>query len=406
MYFSTDNGYSDMLLAAAAASAPVKSNRRGSVRTKQLEQHREISQYQTQTFSSSTSRMDGKCSPSINQHMCYNDSISVSDYTNSVTNDDTNSWATSCEVVSDDSSSSVVDPVDVRFQSSFHHRWNKKEDQNNINQVVINRNDQASDDRLFVRKTYCSQTINHNNESPPVEIPSNSYGCSPNMERPGPCKVDQSSSKEDKRRYVLDRAKLSVSSVCDPQMFHRTNPDQLLRSLVTQKGLSVSPFDSDEMRCFFNTGGMSVSKRFVKEELKAAFNDNDMVQAIQSSDIVKLRQLHESGKNLHGCNMFGETFLHMACRRGSTEVVDYLINMAHVDVRVCDDHGRNPMHSACWSLKPQYKIMKLLLQAEPRLLLFADRRGHTPLMYVRPNTWGDWCVFIAMCHELGLLCRS
>ena len=215
----------------------------------------------------------------------------------------------------------------------------------------------------------------------------------------------------DKRRVVLGRAKESVSRLCDPERFHETDPDLLLRLLVEDEG-SVQKLFSESCKkkkvslpIRFNSSQMTSFFHPSTAEQRQAFQDKEMVAAIQEGNVEQVRLLWRSGKRVDGCNNFGESFLHIACRRGYDSLVEFLVKEAMTNLRICDDHGRNPLHSTCWSIKPKYRIAKLIVEREPLLFMFADARGHTPLMYVQSSAWGDWCTFISLCHELRLLYR-
>jgi len=52
---------------------------------------------------------------------------------------------------------------------------------------------------------------------------------------------------------------------------------------------------------------------------------NEIIQAIRTSDIDLLRSFHRKGEDLSCSNLFGESILHMACRRGLDEVVTFLL---------------------------------------------------------------------------------
>jgi len=215
----------------------------------------------------------------------------------------------------------------------------------------------------------------------------------------------------DKRRVVLGRAKESVSRLCDPERFYETDPDLLLRLLVEDEG-SVQKMFSDSCKkkkvslpIRFNSSQMISFFHPSTAEQRQAFQDKEMVAAIQEGNVEQVRLLWRSGKRVDGCNNFGESFLHIACRRGYDSLVEFLVREAMIDLRICDDHGRNPLHSTCWSIKPKYRIAKIIVEREPLLFMFADARGHTPLMYVQSSAWGDWCTFISLCHELRLLYR-
>jgi hypothetical protein len=133
--------------------------------------------------------------------------------------------------------------------------------------------------------------------------------------------------------------------------------------------------------------------------------DLAVVRAIREEDIIKLRTMLGEGKSFNACNIFGESLLHMACRRGCLGVVNFLINEAHVHVDVRDDFGRTVLHDACWTTVPNFGVMDVLMkQMLPDTLLAEDVRGHTPFHYARKEHWDDWVTFLQE-RDLFLLRR-
>ena len=130
-----------------------------------------------------------------------------------------------------------------------------------------------------------------------------------------------------------------------------------------------------------------------KEQIMAY--NNGVITAVRTSDVEALRQSYAGGQNLRCCNRFGESLLHVACRRASADVVAFLLNEANVSPCLRDDFGRTPLHDACWRGSPEYDIFELLLSKEPRLAFVADVRGHKPFQYVRKEHWADWKNFLS-----------
>jgi ankyrin repeat protein len=93
-------------------------------------------------------------------------------------------------------------------------------------------------------------------------------------------------------------------------------------------------------------------------------------------------------------NKFGESILHLACRHGKTGIVEFLMFQAGSSPRVICDSGRTPMHDACWTATPNFECIRLVLKEVPDLLLIADKRGFTPLVYLPRDTWGEWSDFL------------
>lgn len=120
-----------------------------------------------------------------------------------------------------------------------------------------------------------------------------------------------------------------------------------------------------------------------------------VVRAIRERNTEKLRLLLHSGKKFDAANKFGESLIHMACRRGDINVIKFLIEEAGVAVDVKDDFGRTPLHDACWTSKPNLDVVGLLLKkVPPTMLLVEDVRGHTPFHYARREHWPTWVAFL------------
>ncbi|KAL3905285.1 MAG: hypothetical protein SGARI_004539 [Bacillariaceae sp.] len=123
--------------------------------------------------------------------------------------------------------------------------------------------------------------------------------------------------------------------------------------------------------------------------------DRDLLMVIRKQDIGELETLLEQGKLQHNaCNAFGESLLHLACRKGMTQVVQFLVGTAKLSCWVHDDYGRTIWHDACWTVRPQWELVQFLLEQAPQLLTMSDVRGHIPLDYVPKSDWGVWLEFL------------
>jgi hypothetical protein len=74
------------------------------------------------------------------------------------------------------------------------------------------------------------------------------------------------------------------------------------------------------------------------ENIKAY--DFRKARAVRTGDIDTLREIHQQGSLMQCCNQYKESIVHTACRRGSVDVVRFLIKEAGVSLRVIDDYGR------------------------------------------------------------------
>jgi len=166
--------------------------------------------------------------------------------------------------------------------------------------------------------------------------------------------------------------------------FASTNPETHLYAVLKSEGINVQAVSSLELTDYFLT---------MTEDNISAYG-TDVISAVRNRDLPLLRKMHSEGRVLQCCNRFGESVLHMACRRGSIDVVRFLVEEAGVSFRVCDDYGRSPLHDACWTREPELELVKMLVLACPDLLLLKDKRGFTPLTYVRKDHWGQWCEFL------------
>ena len=132
---------------------------------------------------------------------------------------------------------------------------------------------------------------------------------------------------------------------------------------------------------------------------------NEKVFAVQGNDVESLRVFYQSGEIMQTSNRFGESLLHISCRRGFTDIVRFFINEAGVSPRVRDDMGRTPMHDVCWSSSaPNHDVMKLLITSAPELLLSKDKRGHSPFDYARREYWPNWVAFLNDHRQLIVNC--
>mmetsp|Transcript_265 Transcript_265/g.417 ORF Transcript_265/g.417 Transcript_265/m.417 type:complete len:235 (-) Transcript_265:78-782(-) len=186
------------------------------------------------------------------------------------------------------------------------------------------------------------------------------------------------SSEHKKRNHICNIVSESnLFQGSDDKMSH---PFYILRSMLDKKNVSYEIRNSLLSPDFFieNTNEHIASYKY------------DIINAIRSRDIQTLREMVKNGRSMHACNQFGESIIHMACRRGFTDVVKFLLVEAGVSLRVIDDFGRTPLHDACWVPRPSFDLVDMLLNHEPELLLMSDKRGHTPLDYVRKEHWKDW----------------
>jgi len=169
-------------------------------------------------------------------------------------------------------------------------------------------------------------------------------------------------------------------TVEDP--FAATDPDDFLQQIL--EGISAKSFPSDTWHDYFQTQ---------TPEHVGAYT-TEMVQAIRTNEYGYLRDRLRNGHTLQCCNTHGESILHLVCRRGSEDMLRFLMEEAEVSVRIRDDKGRTPFHDACWTADPKFPLVFALLESSPELLFVQDHRGHTPLSYIPRKCWGQWNGFL------------
>lgn len=140
---------------------------------------------------------------------------------------------------------------------------------------------------------------------------------------------------------------------------------------------------------------MSSQKFLPPSEEQIELYNIEILTAVRDQNIELLQSMNQSGRSLQCCNRFGESLIHMACRRGFYSVVRFMVEEANVSLYVKDDYGRTPMHDACWAPSPNFSLMELLIKHAPEQLFLADVRGHTPLSYVRKHDWAEWKRFLS-----------
>lgn len=169
-----------------------------------------------------------------------------------------------------------------------------------------------------------------------------------------------------------------------------SSPDQFYKSIIRQLGFDTKSISSLSLKNYF--------LEYSPDQIAAY--DNAIVGAVRASDLGVLRRLFLDGKTMQCSNKFGESIVHMACRKGSLSIIHFLLEEADVSLRVRDDFGRTPLHDACWASEPCFEAIEMLIRKEPDLLLLADKRGSTPLSYVRTDKWGTWCEFLRSTQAL------
>lgn len=127
--------------------------------------------------------------------------------------------------------------------------------------------------------------------------------------------------------------------------------------------------------------------------LQLASFGTELVKAIHLSDVEKLGRLLATGLSPNPCNQFRDSIVDLVCKRGNSIVFKCLVEH-RCDLRVCDGFGRTPLHHCCWASEFSSDIASSILETDLQQLFMEDKRGQTPLEYVRPEQANDWIEFL------------
>jgi ankyrin repeat protein len=176
---------------------------------------------------------------------------------------------------------------------------------------------------------------------------------------------------------------VNITNDTSQDPFANRNPQDHLHTILESLGISADTRPALSMTDFFLE---------IQPEHIAGYG-SVIINAVCQEDLDALARIRDSGAPLQCCNKFGESIVHMACRRGSLSVFHYLLRNG-VSIRLRDDYGRTPLHDACWTQEPHFELVKSIILECPDLLFITDKRGYTPLSYVRRNHWEEWCKFL------------
>lgn len=181
---------------------------------------------------------------------------------------------------------------------------------------------------------------------------------------------------------------------------HLSNADLAVSPTLYLKALFMQHCPHVQLPLRFNKNDLLAPK---KEDMDSY--DMEVCRAVRSCNLEKVRELHQAGHSLDACNKFGESLIHMACRRGDVRIVRYLIEEAKVRVDVRDDFGRNILHDATWTSSCNLEVVDVLLKVvPPEYWIMEDQRGHTPFEYARREHWGPWLKYLR--KNEGLIVRK
>ena len=128
-------------------------------------------------------------------------------------------------------------------------------------------------------------------------------------------------------------------------------------------------------------------------ELQRASYDVYLINLVKQNAISELNDIFHCKVSPNPCNNYGESLVHMICRRGEILLLQMLLQHG-CTVQIADDYGRTPLHDACWAANPAFDVVTTLLNMDVTLLQMSDCRGFLPLSYVRKDHWNQWNTYI------------
>jgi hypothetical protein len=119
----------------------------------------------------------------------------------------------------------------------------------------------------------------------------------------------------------------------------------------------------------------------------------NLIELLRAGAFDKLNKIFASGISPNPCNQYGESFVHMICRRGELAPLQVLLQNG-CTLQVTDDYGRTPLHDACWAARPAFDVVDAVLRFDIRLVYMTDCRGAVPFSYIRKEQWPEWNQFL------------
>jgi hypothetical protein len=139
--------------------------------------------------------------------------------------------------------------------------------------------------------------------------------------------------------HTIPRCNLSVPLKTHISNDRKTILQEYLASLLSSRGYSNQHYPALE-------GGY-----FCKPtEYQRASYGMKLLQAVRTSNITLVDKMLKGGVSQNPCNAYGESIIHMICRRGDHELLKVFLKHGCC-VQICDDFGRTPFHDACWTSK-------------------------------------------------------
>jgi hypothetical protein len=167
------------------------------------------------------------------------------------------------------------------------------------------------------------------------------------------------------------------------------SPQQVLERILSMRGYIKSGSPVTSLRISSENTCYDTSP----SPLQLASFGTEVVRAIHNSDTETLGKLLSCGLSANPCNQFRDSIVDLVCKRANNEVFQCLMEHG-CELRVCDGFGRTPLHHCCWASEFSPSIVDTILRVDPQQLFMEDKRGQTPLEYVRPDQADLWIEYL------------
>jgi Ankyrin repeats (3 copies) len=190
-------------------------------------------------------------------------------------------------------------------------------------------------------------------------------------------------------KETTDPEPTTAASITEPEVpLEEQTPQEFLDALLLSRGYPTTHYRT------LNTAYYNKPT-----PLQQASYSRHIIDLIKAQNVVKFRQIMMSGISPNPCNTFGESSLHMVCRRGDAVLLQVLLSHeVGTDLHVADDYGRTPLHDACWASNFAQEVVQLILMhnidENRHMFYMEDARGSLPLSYAQKSHYSQWKQFL------------
>eukprot|EP00538_Stauroneis_constricta_P006811 CAMPEP_0119551904 /NCGR_PEP_ID=MMETSP1352-20130426/5033_1 /TAXON_ID=265584 /ORGANISM="Stauroneis constricta, Strain CCMP1120" /LENGTH=434 /DNA_ID=CAMNT_0007598029 /DNA_START=406 /DNA_END=1710 /DNA_ORIENTATION=+ len=175
----------------------------------------------------------------------------------------------------------------------------------------------------------------------------------------------------------------NTTNTTTSDIYSHIKPEEFLKEYVLVFGYTSFDELQPKKHRYTKTTDNNNKQSIIYPQAAKAARTNDL-RTIQSLPSKELQ---------YCCNKYGESIIHIACRRGHIHILQHLITTVQSKIRIQDDYGRTPLHDAAWTETPNFELVSLLLRHCPDLLFVRDQRGYLAVSYIPHCARTAWIQF-------------